>query len=298
MVGLILVICWLFNGLKLKILSSGVGFKLSLLRSVELGLVDRFFSNITPSGIGGQPFKIYALTKSGLSSGKASAIVVTEFLLRILFFVFSLPLVLIKLINVKFIVTSNFSTNLLYINTLFFIGLLIIVVYLLLYKPRYLVIAFYWIINRSIFLKLISKKKRYSWKREFTREVRIFYKTIWMYLENGLWNLISALLLTVVLWLFRFSILYFVILGFNLTANIVSLVLIQLIIYIVVIFIPIPGGSGIEVLLASFLQKMFPVSLIGLIVASWRFLTYYTYIIMGGIVTFKILHLKINDDKT
>ena len=291
-IGLTLVACWLLHGLRLKVLSKGVGYKLPFLSAVEIGLVDRFFSNITPSGVGGQPFKIYVLTKNNLSSGKASAIVVTEFILRLMFFILSLPLVLFKL---NILITADLSVSLLYINLPIFIGVLGVIIYFLLYKPRYLVIIFYWIINRPLLSKIIKKKKRYSLKRKFTREIRTFYKTIWIYLQNGVWNLIAGLLVTIVLWVLRFSILYFIIRGFNLNADLINLLLTQIIIYIVVIFIPVPGGSGIEILLASFLQRTLPVSMLGLIVASWRFFNFYTYIIMGGIVTFKVLHLDPKD---
>ncbi len=285
----IVVLCWTFNGLKLKILAAGVGFQLPLLTAVEVGLVDRFFSNITPSGIGGQPVKIMALAKSHISSGKASAIVVVELLLRLSFFLFSLPIVVYKLYD---LFMSYQGIELFFVMfPLIMVGL-IAVVYLLLYKPRWLVIAFFWLLNRKIMVKLISEEKRYAWKRAWAREIHIFHENVWLYLDDSVWYLLSAFLVTVLLWVTRFTILYFVIQGLNLEADLMFLFLIQLFLYVIVIFIPVPGGSGVEAILAFLLQGVIPTSIIGIVVALWRFFMYYVYIIAGGLVSVKVFHLQ------
>ncbi len=286
---LLLIGAWCCNGLRLKVLAKGVGFNIPILIAIELGLVDRFFSNITPSGIGGQPIKILALTKNNISSGKASAIVVIELILRLLFFIFSLPYVFIKLHNlfINYVSTQTLVSGL----SVFIVGL-VIIIYFLLYRPRYLVLVFFWILNRSLLRRVFDEKKRYSLKRKFAEEIRVFYQTIWIYVKAGVGKLVVAFFLTALLWGLRFTILYFIIKGFNLHVSLVYLVLLQLLIYTIVIFIPIPGGSGVEVIMASLLHQVLPVGIIGLVVASWRFLTYYTYIIFGGLVTFKVFHLQ------
>jgi uncharacterized protein (TIRG00374 family) len=90
----------------------------------------------------------------------------------------------------------------------------------------------------------------------------------------------------------RFTILYFIIKGFNLEIELGFIILVQLLIYTTVLFIPVPGGSGIEVLLAVILNRFFPLSLVGIIAALWRFFTYYSYIFIGSFVSFKIFKLQ------
>ncbi len=283
------IMAWLLNGLKLKVLSSGVGFKLKLFKAVELGLIDRFFSNITPSGIGGQPIKTAAMMKFDISSGKASAVVVVELLLRLLFFVFSLPFVIYKISDLFFDYVSPIYLN---IGVAVLITTLIIVIYLMLYKVEYLLKLSFSLLNLKLFKKIIGKKKVYSWKRILAEEIRIFNSTIWTYLKSGLIEIFSAFLLTIMLWMLRFTVLYFIIRGFNLEVDLSFIILIQLLIYTAVLFIPIPGGSGIEVLLAAILSRFFPLSLVGIITALWRFFTYYSYIFVGSFISFKIFKLQ------
>lgn len=283
-----MLLTWLLNGVKLKVLASGVDFKLPLLAAVEIGLVGKFFSNVTPSGIGGQPLKIIALSKADISSGKASAIVVVELIFRLLFFAFSLPLVLI---NLKSAVTNYVSPIVLVSSISIFILILFFIIYFLLYHPRNLVASWFWLLNTSLATKLLSRDRRYSWKRSVAREVRVFYQTVWLYLKDSKLQLLLGFILTALMWSAQFTVLYFIVTGFNLGTSLGYIFLLQLLVYTIVIFIPVPGGSGVEVILASLLGQTLDGSLVGVIVASWRFFTYYTYIIFGGIVSFKVFNL-------
>ncbi|GAB6100014.1 lysylphosphatidylglycerol synthase transmembrane domain-containing protein [Halanaerocella petrolearia] len=284
----VMCLVWFTNGLKLKVLAEGVDFDLPLLSAIEIGLAGSFFANITPSGIGGQPFKIVALTKSKVSSGKASAIVVVELILRLLFFISTLPLIFIKLSN---LFVAYINTKLLIISTIvFFLGLLLLI-YLQLCRPRYLVLVCFWVLNRGIVAKLISQRKIYAWKRGLVKEIHIFHETLWRYLEDSKMELIVSFLLTILSWGAQFTVIYFIIKSLNLQIDLGYLLLLQLLVYTLVIFIPIPGGSGIEVILASLLQRSIPVSLVGVIVGSWRFFTYYSSIILGGLLAFKVFDI-------
>ncbi|GAB6139077.1 lysylphosphatidylglycerol synthase transmembrane domain-containing protein [Halanaerobaculum tunisiense] len=284
----IMLFVWFINGYKLQILAKGVDCKIPLLAAIEIGLVGSFFANITPSGIGGQPIKIVALTKLGISSGKASAVVIVELILRLLFFTFSLPLIFIKLHS---LFVSYVNPSVLIGSVSFFMLGLLVMIYLLLYHPRYLVLACFWLLNRKIIAKLINRKKIFAWKRELAREIRIFYQTLWRYLQAGRWELTSGLLLTIVSWLAQFSVIYFIIKSLHLEIDLGYLLLVQLLIYIIIIFIPVPGGSGVEVILASLLSNTLSLSEIGIIVASWRFFTYYTTLFLGGVLAIKVFDL-------
>jgi hypothetical protein len=282
-------LAWLLNGIKLKVLSSGVGVKIKFFHAVELGLVDRFFSNITPSGIGGQPIKTAAMMKFDISSGKAGAVVVVELLLRLFFFAFSLPLVIYKISDIFFDYVRPIFLS---IGTAIFISTLIILIYLMLYKVKLFLKLSFSLLNIKLSRKLIGEEKIYSWKRKLAEEIKIFNSTIWTYIKSGLFELFIAFLLTVLLWMLRFTILYFIIKGFNLEIELGFIILVQLLIYTTVLFIPVPGGSGIEVLLAVILNRFFPLSLVGIIAALWRFFTYYSYIFIGSFVSFKIFKLQ------
>jgi len=283
------VSAWLLNGVKLKVLSAGVGFKLDLLKAVELGLVDRFFSNITPSGIGGQPLKIAAMMKCDISSGKAGAVVAVELILRLLFFAVSLPFVIFKTSGLFFEYVNPIYLT---FSALIFITLLLLLIYLLLYKLEYILRFSFWVFNSSLFVRIFGEEKIYRYKRIFAEEIRIFSSTIWSYLKSGLFEMINAFILTILLWLLRFTVLYFIIRAFNLEADLGFIILTQLFVYTVVLFIPVPGGSGIEVMLAALLSRFFPVSIVGIIAAVWRFFTYYSYILVGSFVSFKIFKLE------
>ncbi|MGM0471589.1 MAG: lysylphosphatidylglycerol synthase transmembrane domain-containing protein [Bacillota bacterium] len=291
LVMVVIMIDWLLNGLKLCILAAGVGVDLPFLTAVEIGLVEKFFTNITPSGVGGQPFKIVALKENQVSLAKASVIVIVELILQLLFFMLGFLFILIKLHKLFF---SYFNLEVLILIIPLGVVGLGIVIYLLLYKPRYLAQFFFWLMNRSLIIKLVTSKKRHRWKRKFVKEVRVFNNTIWRYLKSSKGELFSGLSLTVLSWSAKFMVLYFVIRGLNLSVDFSSIYLLQLLIYIIAIFIPVPGASGIEVILAGLLDQFLPVALVGIVVASWRFFTYYLYIFFGGLVTFKVFKFKLD----
>ena len=54
----------------------------------------------------------------------------------------------------------------------------------------------------------------------------------------------------------------------------------------IIIYVPVPGGSGVaEFGLASLFMLFVPSSVLGIFVMSWRFFTYYVLLFLGGLVS-------------
>jgi uncharacterized protein (TIRG00374 family) len=73
--------------------------------------------------------------------------------------------------------------------------------------------------------------------------------------------------------------------GFNLNFNLSHVLVMQVIFYFILPFMPTPGGSGTaEAGFASLFSLFIPLHLLGLFVGTWRFIVFYFNLCIGAIV--------------
>jgi uncharacterized protein (TIRG00374 family) len=87
------VIYWILWGVRLRILSNIIdkNVNISVWESTKIIFANLFLANITPSMAGGEPVRIYLLNKKGLSVGNATASVLGERLLDVIFLLLCVP---------------------------------------------------------------------------------------------------------------------------------------------------------------------------------------------------------------
>lgn len=253
--------------------------------SYKSTLCCRFYDNITPLATGGQPFQIYYLSKRGLNASSATSVPLAKYIYSqttYIIFVF-----IMMLFGSGIIIDAQISP---FILTLAYVGLalnllLILAVVLLSISKK--------VAPRIVIglLKLLNKmhlvKDYRGTFRKLMRTVKEYISTFRMFMKSG-WLVFGEFLLSVLISILGYSIpfvVYCIFCPFDINLWFTFAVL-QMICDMAVSFIPIPGGAGTAEL--SFSAVFAPYfSNTGVFVWAmlfWRILTYYGYLIQGGLL--------------
>ena len=80
------VIAWFCNGLRLKLLARGLGYKLSLLRTTQVTLAGEFGVGATPGGSGMLAIRLYLMRKLGVPAGTTLSMLTVDGIMDMVFF--------------------------------------------------------------------------------------------------------------------------------------------------------------------------------------------------------------------
>ncbi len=168
---------------------------------------------------------------------------------------------------------------------------LVLVIYALL-KPRYVKLAIHyqvgWLIKHLNGRKIADKLEKVS--KSIDREIDEFHKSIFLFFTEGHSGLFYGIVYTFIYWIIEFSSLPVVLLGLNQQPSVLICFAAQVLLLIIIVVPLTPGSSGVAEFAAISLFSVFmPVSILGIAVTAWRAFTFYTNIIVGGFVSFKLL---------
>lgn len=266
--------------IRIKVLSGG---RLSWLESIRIIMLWEFTSAITPSAIGGTSFAIIYVHKGGMSVGRSSAVVLLTSFLDELYFVVMFPILYLLIGRELFELSGVSQTVQNSIFTFFMIGYAlktaytIFISYGLFVKPR----GLKWIV-----VKLFSIRWLRKWRDAAVRtgddiitssvELRKSDFKFWF-------KVIGATFLS---WSSRYLVVNAIIMAFFFTSDHLLLFARQFVMWVMMLVMPTPGGSGFsEYFFKEYLGEFFPAASVAVIVALiWRLITYYPYLIIGIIV--------------
>jgi uncharacterized protein (TIRG00374 family) len=263
------VISWVFWSLRIQILTILVGHRVTFGLAFRTTLASNFLAAMTPSSAGGEPLRIKMLADDGMSYGSATAVVLVERLLDSFLFVTALALTLFL---------SNVFTG---------FGLKVGIVFLAL------------LILEMIFLwELINRPKKIErlldWARRRTGGGRIMdavEKETWLFreasiklAENSRTQIPTLMAVTIALWSCEFLIPSVLLIGLGQSPSLLYSITAQIIIVIITLAPLTPGSSGVVEISMGYLYSMFvPSYLIGVLVALWRGITYFSNLIVGAV---------------
>jgi uncharacterized protein (TIRG00374 family) len=248
---------------------------------LKYSFIGFFVSAITPSATGGQPAQLYYMAGDGLSTAVTTLVLIVVTIaykfvllfLGIIMFFIDFDFVIDHIENIKLIMIYGVTVNVIVIGFLLFI-----------------------IFNHKFAKKLIGKFILFLAKfRIIKNHKKLLKKVITsiskyeegaIYLKSHLWVFFKVFLITLIQRIAYFAITYFVYRSFGLTEySIVEITILQLIISIAVDNIPLPGGMGAnEGIFLVFFTKIFTPSYITAGLLLSRGISYYSIIILGGIV--------------
>jgi len=272
-------------GLRINVLSRTLGFRIEFRRALEIVTSSIFMAAITPSHAGGEPVRIALLTRCGLSPGDSSAVVLGE---RVLDGIFLSFLAIFGLIYLQKHLQSYSHLKIIAIISLFIIigsiGFLILSVV----NPRAPERA------RRASNKLMD---RFEWlkKREFLverilEEALNFRNAMIVLMRRRNHGTVLAAILTAIFWSLEFSIPSVIILGIGESPDFFFCYFIQAVLTIILMLPLTPGSSGIaEIGSATFYSVILPPYKLGIFVLVWRFIIYHFNLILGSLMTLKVL---------
>lgn len=257
--------------------------------SVKLGVVGRYYDNITPLATGGQPFQIYSLTKSGIGAAKASSIALSRYIIKQIIFTLVLIAVFIytAIKGVPFNAESQAGEAI--VRVFAYIG-----VFVTCMLPFFFLLV---AINKNlghglmrIIIKFLSKiriVKDYDKTLNKTMtEMDRFQRSV-KYVFKRKRTLFLQILLAIVDTLVFTSIPYFVYRAFGCDgADWITIVSSYMYCLAAVAFFPTPGTAGAAeasfyVVFASFFTIAGKGQYVFWALIAWRFFTYYIFILVG-----------------
>lgn len=267
-------------------------------QSFRVVMLWEFASSLSPSIVGGSSIAMFIINREGINMGKSTAIVLITAIMDELFYITMVPLVLF-LLGTEYIFPMQFEKEFFGIlfgtRELFWIGYIFIVLLVLIlsvaifFKPR---------LFKYILLKMFSWKILRKWRHKSLDTGNEIMEASKEYKNKSFSFWFKALGSTYFSWMARFLTVNFLILAFVSGADQVLIFGRQLVMWVILLISPTPGGAGVaEFVFNGFLGDLIPFGLAGILALLWRLFSYYPYLFIGAIILPNWIQ-KTKDNKT
>ena len=274
--------------IRIRILSDG---QFTWRQAFRVIMLWEFTSAVTPGAVGGTSVALVYVHKEGISVGRSSAIVMMTSLLDELYFVFMLPLLFLFVgreqlfaipdspgwtHGIMAVAMIGYSIKLIWVLALSY-GLFL--------NPR----GLSKLIFRIFHLPVLRRWKRGAAKAasdimRTSSEMKLKKPKFWL----------NALLSTFLSWTSRYWVVNFLFLAFFAVNDHFLIFARQLVMWIILLVIPTPGGSGVaEFMFDKFLGEFIPIAGFAIALAFlWRLISYYPYLMIGALLVPKWINDK------
>ncbi len=256
------------------------GGRLSLAQGTRGQLAWDFFSNVTPSAIGGGPLAIVYMSRdSDTRGGDVTAWTLFSMVLDQMWYVIIIPIVLVASLYLDVIPESLGSIG--YgVFLLYLVGLLIWVA----------VFSYATFFRPSLLKRMTDFIFRFRWLRRYRKSVdremsQLERRAQTLRLQPFRFYVIG-LGLTIANWAMRYLLILFVVWGVYAPVDKVLVLLRGAALTLASLAMPTPGGSGgIEGLYFIFFDELMPTTAVAPTLLAWRLLGYYLFIAVGIFLT-------------
>jgi len=266
--------------LRIRVLT---GNELSWLKAFRIIMLWEFTSAITPSAVGGTSVAILYVNKEGIGIGKSSAVVMATSFLDEMYFVIMFPLLLLTIhVHDLFSIGGGFRIeNPFLVAAVIGYGIKLLYVLALSYglfkNPR----GLKWLLLLIFRLPFLRRWRQganlagteiIESSKELTRKPFMFW--------------LKAFGSTFLSWTARYWVVNALFLAFFPVKDHFLLFARQLVMWIMMLVSPTPGGSGFtEYVFAEYLGDFLPFASIAILMALlWRLVTYYPYLFVGALI--------------
>lgn len=257
--------------------------KLSLKEAIKHKIITQFFNGITPFSSGGQPMEIYMLTQHGISSSKATSIIIQNFI----FYQTALVIfgILAVIYNARFHIFSSIPILRRFVLLGFSINIIVIIVlYMIILSKKQVKKLLKSTIHLLTKLNIVKNEEEKVTK--YTEKLEEFYNCS-KELRQKKKLLISGIILNFIGLVFLYIIPLFIAYALNdfTSLNIANTLTASAYVLIIGAFIPAPGASGgIEYGFIKFYSHFLPKVILNTTLLIWRFITYYLGMIVGALL--------------
>jgi glycosyltransferase 2 family protein len=283
--------------IRLRILSEG---DISWKKIFNIIMLWEFASAVSPSAIGGTTFAPLFIHKEGLSLGKSTAIVLAVAFLDELYFLLMFPLVIFAIgKSALFEVGGNvLNDSSSWLDNKYFYFALSGYLIKFLFEPF---LAYGLFVNPLsikkllIFIFKLPILRRWKDGAEKTGSDIVIASQVFRKKKIGFW--IKAYIATIISWTARYWIVNFLLMALifglpNIDNSMflsfhehIILFARQLSIWIMLLVMPSPGGSGFaEAVFSDYLREFIPIGFVAIMAFLWRLVSYYPYLFMGVLV--------------
>lgn len=273
---------WFIEGLKTQAMLHMMGEHLNLSKAIRVNLAAGFVGGITPFTSGGPPTHIYLLYRLGIPLNKCMAVVAARTLLTFLYFGILVPVILLRFrAQLGLPPSLNFLVSL-----ALALALLAVVVFLyIIWRPGTVQTATTWLVSTRFVGFLFRNRDRKATANRASIEAQKFSRSLQLIFGSGsVPGTALVLLYTFLSWSIFFSLAPLVLAGLGLHVPLLKVITRQVVVFFIISYIPIPGGSGIaELGFATVFSTLIPSHLLPIFVGGWRFLTYHATLLAGSV---------------
>ncbi len=258
--------------------------ELSWRRSFQVIMLWEFASALTPSIVGGSAVAMFIIHKEKIPLGRASAVVMITALLDELFYLITVPIVLLLIGDYPLFSNSSFivfgqsfnSFTLFLIGYGFMLVLSFFILYAVFIDPKKI---------KRFLLKFFHIRFLKKWKHGALNTGNDLVTTSREMKGKSFFFWIKTFAATFFSWTARFLLVNFLILAFMPVDNHFHIYATQMVMWVIMLISPTPGGSGIaEYIFNDFLKIFLVAGLAPVLAVIWRILSYYIYLIVGSII--------------
>ena len=277
---------------RLRLLS---GQRINWRQAFRVIMLWEFTSAVTPFAVGGTSVAVVFVHKEGETVGRSSAIVMATSLLDEIYFILMFPLILLFVgTHDLFDVSSNSITNSLLL--LSWIGYFLKLAWVLL-------LSYGIFVNPKAICKLIVGVFRLPglrrWKAGAEKAGADIINSSVEFKQQSLIFWAKAFLSTFISWTSRYLVVNAIFMAFFVIDDHFLLFARHLVMWLILLVMPTPGGSGFaELIFKNFMGSFIPYS--GLtygFALLWRLISYYPYLILGAIIFPRWLTTKFRKNK-
>lgn len=266
-----------FGAWRLNYVSHG---RLSLLEGLRAQLAWDFFSNITPSTIGGGPIAAaYIARDRNIPLGDATGIMLFSMLLDQLWFALTIPLILACALFLE-VIPASLGVVGFWTITLYFLALLTwvgVFGYAMLFRPQLI---------EKVLHTLCGIKGLRRFRERVQAEMQQLRRRSFMLRSQKLPFYLNGMLLTFGTWIGRYLLVVFIIWSVYPNVDHLLALLRTVALTLGSLIMPTPGGAGgLEGLYALFMEPLMPKALVVPTLLTWRLLGYYIFIAIGAFLT-------------
>ncbi|WP_433885219.1 lysylphosphatidylglycerol synthase transmembrane domain-containing protein [Pseudomonas vranovensis] len=266
-----IVLCWIINAMRLRLLLGSQGAALGRLRSLGVIMATEFAICATPGGSGGPLALMALLARDRIGPARSSAVFAADQLNDLLFFFCAM----LGIAGYALFHSLNRSLEgLLLSSALLMLAAFATLLGLLRYRRALLRLS-----GRLLHRLKVSAPRRRRWTRKLLHFFHALGET-WRLPKRTL-ALVFAL--TCVHWGLRYSVLYLALRGLGVDLQWIPSFLVQMLSLSAGQFSLLPGGAGAaEMTSAALLSPLVGTSTAAAAILIWRLVTYYFYLVAGG----------------
>ncbi|AEJ14822.1 MULTISPECIES: lysylphosphatidylglycerol synthase transmembrane domain-containing protein [Pseudomonas] len=270
LLGMILL-CWVINAIRLRLLLGQQGARLGRLRSLGVVMATEFAICTTPGGSGGPLTLMALLARDRIGPARSGAVFAMDQLNDLVFF-FCAMLAIAG--YALFHSLGRSQESMLLGSALLLCTALAGVIGLLRYRRTVMRV------NGRLLRRLgMSRQRKRRWARKLLRFIDALAQT-WRLPKR---TLTLVFTLTCAHWGLRYSVLYLVLRGLGVDLAWIPSFLVQMLSLSAGQFSLLPGGAGAaELTSASLLTPLVGSSTAAAAILIWRAVTYYFYLLAGG----------------